>query len=323
MNRRAFLLAACAAAATPANAQRASLPPVGALKITIIDTNLSGEPGRGDGEWGFAALVEADGRRFLYDTGGSPSMALNNARALGIELADIENVILSHNHQDHTSGLITLRETLAQTNPRALSRCHVGAGMFAPRFGEDGRDHNFALSVRERYLASGGGFIIHDGPSELAPGIWMIAPVPRPNPERNWSGHFEIDTPAGRAEDIIAEDASLVIPTADGLVLLTGCGHAGIVNISEEARRISDDARIDTIVGGIHLMSATDEQLAWTGRMLRRYGVRRILAAHCTGMEATYRLRRDLGRPRGDVVVAAVGASFTAGAGIDPLMLSR
>lgn len=296
---------------------------VKAMKITVLVTNVAGEPWAGRGEWGFAALVEADGRRILYDTGASPDLVLANAAVLGIDLADVEEVVLSHNHRDHTAGLLELRRQLSARNPRAMSRVHVGAGMFEPRWTKDGTDHNHALAIRQAYLATGGRFIVHNAPAELAPGVWLLAPVPRRNPERNWSGAFQIDTPAGRADDTVAEDAALAFVTADGTVLLTGCGHAGIINITELAQQVTKDPRLQTIVGGIHLFNADDKTLAWTSERLRAAGIRYLLAGHCTGMEATYRLRRDAGMSRDTAVVAGVGSAFELGHGLSVLSLSR
>ena len=83
---------------------------------------------KGLGEWGFAALVEADGHRLLFDTGARPETVLTNARELGIDLAGVTDVVLSHHHGDHTGGLLTLRRELVKDNPAALSRRYVGRG---------------------------------------------------------------------------------------------------------------------------------------------------------------------------------------------------
>ncbi len=98
---------------TPAaGADSAKTHPVHALKITVLATNLAGDAYAGDGEWGYSALVEADGHKILYDTGLSPDMVLRNAKALKVELSDVEEVVLSHNHYDHVGGLMTLRREL-------------------------------------------------------------------------------------------------------------------------------------------------------------------------------------------------------------------
>jgi 7,8-dihydropterin-6-yl-methyl-4-(beta-D-ribofuranosyl)aminobenzene 5'-phosphate synthase len=293
------------------------------LKITALVTNVAGDVRAGDGEWGYSALVEADGHKILYDTGASPDLVLRNARALHVDLADVEDVVLSHNHSDHVGGLLTLRRELAQINPHAISRVHVAAGIFRPRLTDGGEDRNGLREIQGAYVATGGKFIVHAGPTELFPGIWFTGPVPRPNNEHNWSPGLSLRTAAGQVEDNVPEDAALVIATPEGTVILTGCGHAGIVNITEYARHIIGPDAVLAIVGGLHLFNASDATLAWTGEKLRGYGVRNLLAGHCTGIEATYRLRAALGLERRNAVVSAVGSSFTLSAGIDALELAH
>ena len=107
-------------------------PRVSELRVVVLSTMLADT---GIGEWGFAALVEADGRQILFDTGAHPRTVLENAKELGLDLSAIEEVVLSHNHEDHTGGLMTLRRELSAKNPRALSRVHVGKGIFWSRPG--------------------------------------------------------------------------------------------------------------------------------------------------------------------------------------------
>ncbi len=294
------------------------------VKVTVLSTMLAGDPGAGIGEWGFAALVEVDGRRFLFDTGARPDVVLANARELGIDLSDVTDVILSHNHADHVGGLVTLRRELRTANPAALSRAHVARGIFWSRRGPNGREDNGLLPLRTEFERLGGTFVEHGGPTSLAPGVWFTGPVDRVHPERNWSVTGTVTTPdRGEVEDNVPEDASLVIDTAEGLVLVAGCGHAGVINTVEFARRAIRQAPIHAAIGGFHLFRATDEQLAWTAAHLRAAGLQHLLGAHCTGIEAVYRLRELAGLDRRRAVVSAVGSSFTLGAGIEPRALAR
>ena len=106
--------------------------------------------------------------------------------------------------------------------------------------------------------------------------------------------------------------------------MISGCGHAGMVNTLEYARMKVRTAPILAAVGGFHLLAATDSSLDWTAAKLREAGLRHhLLGAHCTGIEAVYRLRSLLGLPRETAVVGAVGSSFTVGKGIDALALAR
>src|SRR3984957_19833935 len=219
------------------------------LKITVLVSNVAGDPHLGDGEWGYSALVEVDGHKILYDTGASSDMVITNAKALNIDLSDVEDVVLSHNHWDHVGGLMTLRREFAKANPRAMSRIYVGGAIFEPRLNEAGEDQNGLRLIKPEYLATGGAFIVHDKPTELYPGVWLTGPVPRPNEEKNWSPGLSLMTAQGRVEDNVPEDSALVFDTNGGIVVLTGCGHAGIVNIVEYARTIAGTKPLLAVIG--------------------------------------------------------------------------
>jgi 7,8-dihydropterin-6-yl-methyl-4-(beta-D-ribofuranosyl)aminobenzene 5'-phosphate synthase len=299
-----------------------SAEPARAVKVTVLSTMLAGNPGRGIGEWGFAALIEADGRRLLFDAGERPETVLRNAGELGIDLSDVTDLVITHNHPDHTGGLVTLRRELARTNARALARAHVARGIFDRRPRADGSDDNGLLPLKAAYEALDGQFVEHAGPAQLLPGVWLTGPVPRQHAERNWSGSGRVQTAGGLVEDTIAEDASVIVDTADGLIVVSGCGHAGIINTIEYARKVVRAAPVLAAIGGFHLLAANDATLEWTGNKLNAFGLRYLLGAHCTGLEAVYRLRTMLGLTRQTAVVAAVGSSFTSGTGITALILA-
>ena len=131
------LLAAWAALAAEQKSPNANTSPDASsvvaprtIKVTILSTMLSGDSGRGIGEWGFSALLEVEGKRLLIDTGARPETVLHNAQELGIDLSGVTDVVLTHNHSDHTGGLLTLRRELSKRNCAALSRAHVAPAIF-------------------------------------------------------------------------------------------------------------------------------------------------------------------------------------------------
>lgn len=294
-------------------------PPVRAARVLVLSTMLADD---GIGEWGFSALVEVDGHQILFDTGTHPDTVLRNAAELGVDLAKVTDVVLSHNHDDHTGGLVHLRQELMRRNPAALSRAHVAPGIFESRLSQ-GKEDNPMLQTRPQYLATGGKFIEHAQLDELWPGVWLTGPVPRRYPERNWSGHRELRTAAGLVEDTLPEDQALILDTPAGLVVVTGCGHAGIVNTVAYGQKGVRAAPLHAVIGGLHLFAADDQQLDFTARELRQRGLSYLLGAHCTGIEALYHLRQGMQLPRKAAVVGAVGSSFTLGSGIDPRRLAR
>ncbi len=312
------------AAMLPARALAQSADaPVKTLKVTVLSTMLVGGAREGVGEWGFAAVLEVDGRRWLIDTGARAETVMKNAAELKVDLSDISDVVITHNHDDHTGGLLTLRRELAKKNPKALTRAHVAKGIFTSRLDRNGREGNGLSPIKAEYEALGGTFVEYAGPTRLAPGVWMTGPVPRTYPERNWSGSGMLQTPAGPVEDNVPEDSSIVVQTTDGLVLLSGCGHAGIINTVEFAQKAVKNDPVHAAIGGFHLFAASDETLAWTAGKLKDAHLAYLLGAHCTGIEAVFRIRQALGLTRKAAVVGAVGSSFTLGKGIDPRALAQ
>jgi 7,8-dihydropterin-6-yl-methyl-4-(beta-D-ribofuranosyl)aminobenzene 5'-phosphate synthase len=182
------------------------------------------------------------------------------------------------------------------------------------------------VAIRRDYEATGGKFIEHETWAELFPGAWLTGPVPRKFPEHNWGFPTllgKVQTPEGLVDDTVQEDQSLVLNAPQGLVILTGCGHAGIINILTHAKAEFQGRPVYGVVGGLHLFAATDEQLDWTGDKVKEFGVANLLGAHCTGIEAVYRLRQRAGLGRKTALVATVGSTFTLGDGIVAGYLAR
>lgn len=286
------------------------------LKITTLSTMLAN---KGIGEWGYSALIEADGHKVLFDTGGRPDLVLKNALELKIDLSVVEDVFLSHNHGDHTGGLLTLRKELRKKNPKALSRIHVGKGIFSERVSYT----NKMIVIKKQLEAEGVTFIIHQQPSEIFPGIWTTGQVKRIHNEKNWSGNGKINSPHGHIEDNIPEDQSIAINTNKGVVLVSGCGHAGIINTLEHIQSTIENKNIYAAIGGFHLVSASDEHLQWTAEKLEKFAVSNIVGAHCTGINSLYTLRNLLGLSRKTAVVGSVGDSFELKSGINPGYIAR
>jgi len=318
---RVFALTLLLAGLAGAQSAADHVSQIHSLKITVLSTMLAGS---GDtlGEWGFGALVEADGYRVLVDTGAHPDTVLKNARILNLDLSSVHEVILTHDHEDHVAGLVTLRREWMKKDPAALSVVHVGKGIFYSRPTPEGED-NPMIAIRKEYEATGGKIVEHDNWSEIFPGAWITGPVPRKFPERNWSVTGKVQTPAGLVEDTVPEDQSLVLNTTQGLVVVTGCGHAGIVNILTDADTQFHGTPVYGVIGGLHLFPASDEQLDWTADKFKEFHVANLLGAHCTGIEAVYRLRQRANLSRKTAVVATVGSTFTLSDGINTGVLAK
>ena len=275
------------------------------FKITILSTMLSDSH---IGEWGFSAMIEVDGERILFDAGSRENTVLQNAKELNINLDNIDNIYLSHNHKDHTGGLITLKKEY----PNSFKNAHVGEGIFYSRPNSEG-DDNYILSNKNTLENLGIKFISHKNPTQLIPGLWTTGQVPRKYDEKNWSGVSKmIDSKGNIVEDIIPEDQSLFFDTENGIVLISGCGHAGLANTLDYVQKIIPGRPIYKIIGGFHLLKLNNDKLEWTAKKMREAGVNYFVGAHCTGLNSTYSIRNFLGLTSESALVGSVGTVITA-----------
>jgi len=190
---------------------------------------------------------------------------------------------------------------------------HVATGIFAPRLNRTNR----MLAIKKELEADGVEIIVHKNQHELFPGVWITGPIKRIHDEKNWYEGGKIIIDGDTIEDNIPEDQSLVIETNEGFVLISGCGHAGIINTLEHIRSNINNEKVSTVIGGFHLLDATDEHLKWTSEKLADFGVTKIIGAHCTGINALYTLRQLMNLNRSDAVVGSVGDSFDLEKGIN------
>jgi 7,8-dihydropterin-6-yl-methyl-4-(beta-D-ribofuranosyl)aminobenzene 5'-phosphate synthase len=237
-------------------------------------------------DWGYAALIEYRGKRILFDTGNNPDILAKNARASSLDLSRLDLVILSHRHADHMGGM----EYLLAINPKVK--------IYAPRenFGVYGSSlpgtfyrRDESLQPEQRYYDGSppatvvfgsawprAHFELIDSATAISPGLHLISLV------SDKPGTLEL------------RELSLAIETPDGLVLVVGCSHPGIENIVQAAASI--DRRIHLIIGGLHLVTANDADIARTVTSLQdTWKVDYIAPGHCTG-EATFAaLRKAFG----------------------------
>ncbi len=299
--------------------------PVTSLKITILSTMLADE---GHGEWGFSALVEADSSRILFDAGAYPETVAENLQELGLSLDGVTHIVLSHSHDDHTGGWRSLRKKFIAS----VATADVGDGFFMPRVkakllaGNLLTDSTDAYNLHADslwYTNTGGRFNVLKTFTKIYPGIYLTGPVPRKHPEKNYSKGWLLKTDTGYAEDNVPEDMSLVIETVKGWVLLSGCGHSGIINTIDYIKEKTGAKKILAAVGGFHLFSADDKTIEWTASELKKDGLSYFIGAHCTGINAVYDIRRLAGLSRSTAVVGAVGAVFDINKGILPGRIAK
>ena len=286
------------------------------VQVTILSSNLAN--GATVGEWGLSAFVEVDGQCVLFDAGRHPDTVLRNVMVLDVDLSCVTDVVLSHFHFDHNTGLLPLLRDLRSRNPDAMRRVHVASGFFLRRQFPEGDgyvDWNQMIAVRDTLEAAGVSIIEHDGPAEILPSVWVTGPVERVHAEQRYGGNRML-VDGEWVQDYVPDSQGLTVLTERGHVVLLGCGHSGVVNALQHIQTSIEEAPIHALMGGLHLFNASDEMLGWTADRLRDIGVEHLMAGHCTGIEPLLRLRIGLNLSRRTAVVGAVGSQFIYGEGI-------
>ena len=287
-------------------------------EITVLATNIANFGGFG--EWSYGALYEGVDETVMFDTGFHEDTVIHNAKRLGKDLSKVEKVILSHFHADHTGGLLKLRREFGQLNKRAFSKVYVARGFFDQRLNSKAEiDSSNRLgpggfervsTFRNEAESLGITFIIVDGPLEIAENLFITGPVARRNEHYNGSSGLFVKIDGSLTPDIIRDDQSLGMLTDKGWVMMSGCGHAGIINTGETLRRIKDRP-IYAAMGGFHLWLAEDEVVNRTAEWLGEAGLEKFLGGHCTGIHAANRISELLGLERHEISHTAVGSVLT------------
>lgn len=281
-------------------ATEGSTTDAGGIAITVLVDNAA-TPGLRP-EHGFAAWIEAAGRRVLFDTGQGTTL-VENAERLGVDLGTLDALVLSHGHYDHTGGV-----------PHVLSRApaaevHAHPASTGCRFSiKDGaaRPVDMPGPTRAALDAHPGGVRWTTGAEPLAPGVGLTGEIPRLTDYEDVGGPFFVDAD-GREADPITDDQALWIRAERGLVVITGCGHAGVVNTLRRALALSGAPRVHAVLGGFHLNAAGERRLSRTIDALRELDPDLIVPCHCTGEAAVERLRQAFGER---VVQGSSGAVF-------------
>lgn len=250
------------------------------IKITTLSENTAGLGVLA--EWGLSILVEGDGVRILLDTSQSITVA-HNAQLLSIDLSEIDKLVISHGHYDHTGGM---KDVLAQTgaidviaHPDMWTEKYAIYGDFQRYIG--------IPFAREELESLGASFQLTKDPVWITDNIVTTGEIPMTNDYEQIDAGMFIKVGDSFEPDQLLDDLALGIKTEAGLVIVLGCGHRGMVNTIRHLQQITGEQRVYGVLGGTHLISATPERLALTTADLRQIGVQKLGVSHCTGFNAS------------------------------------
>jgi 7,8-dihydropterin-6-yl-methyl-4-(beta-D-ribofuranosyl)aminobenzene 5'-phosphate synthase len=237
-------------------------------------------------EHGLSFHLQVGQRSLLFDTGQS-DLFLQNALNLRLNLTGAEAIVLSHGHNDHTGGL----KAAHQAAPQARLFLHRAA--LSEKFvrDPDGTTRSIGMdpATAEAVPKAATGVVWTSKPAEVLDGIFVTGEIPRQNTFEDTGGPFFRD-PVGAHPDPLLDDQALYFDTKDGLVILLGCAHSGVVNTLEYVQQLTGGRPIHAILGGFHLLKASPERMDKTIAAFRRMDIQRLAPAHCTGLPALAQL---------------------------------
>lgn len=247
------------------------------MQISVLVDNMAGI--NTPAEHGISYLVEYDGKKILVDTGQS-DLFKKNAHTMGLDLEDADAIVLSHGHFDHGGGLQHLQ------GGRLI--CHPGC--FVRRYKGSGKD-NIGLKSSKYEISRKFELIATSVPYEISDKIVFAGEIPRKTDFESQTTPFVFDD---GSPDFVKDDSAVIFVSENGLFVVTGCGHSGIVNTIEQAKNITGENRLLGIMGGFHLREM-DRQIMETIGYLKENNVKYVYPSHCMGLPALAGLYNEFG----------------------------
>lgn len=254
------------------------------MKITLLVENTAGKLGV-LAEHGLSFLIEIGDEKILFDTGQGLALT-HNLETMGLSLADVKTVVLSHGHYDHTGGLHTALSMMDR--PTVYAHSAVTEERFVCYRNLGSRPVGMPEADRTALLEQAE-WIHTDGPTELPGGLRLTGAIPRETGFKNPGGPFFLNE-EGTEPDWIDDDQAAFFETENGTVVILGCAHAGIINTLRHIRRLTKKKPIHTVIGGMHLHSASEDRMKKTVKALRKLDIGCMFLCHCTGFDATAQL---------------------------------
>jgi 7,8-dihydropterin-6-yl-methyl-4-(beta-D-ribofuranosyl)aminobenzene 5'-phosphate synthase len=267
------------------------------LSLTVIvEDSTSMEKPDLVAKHGLSLLVEMelkDSRwlTMMMDTGPSPDITLSNMQTMTISPQQIDLIILSHGHYDHTGGLLGV---LRKVDKQTLVVAHPNAFDLKLRLKPSLKP--IGMPFRLSDVESAGGVVLPlRNSAELAEGISTSGEIERETTFERVEGFWTVKNDMFVKDDMVDDKALLVRMQDKGLVVITGCAHAGIINTIRHAQKVMKINKIHAVVGGFHLTQANDERIKATIRELTLFEPTMICPCHCTGFKATRQLAEAFG----------------------------
>lgn len=276
------------------------------MKITFLSDNKT-EKAACIAEWGLSILVESKGHKMLLDVGSSEIFA-RNAKALGIAMDDVEAVAISHGHFDHTEGM----EAFVEVNKKAPVYIHKEAmdedyavmndGSLDPMNDGIRWSEEFVEAIKDR-------LVLTEGVTKIFDNMTLVGNIPL-LPEYPMTERFvrpDKKNPGQYVDDNMDHEQFLVVEEDEGIFILSGCSHKGVMSIIKHAENLFPGKKILGFIGGMHLYPLTKEARKEIVDNICGLGLECVFPVHCTGIEAILMFKERLGDK---CIIASAGDSY-------------
>lgn len=257
-----------------------------ALKITVLVEDSPAADPMLKNEHGISFHIEIDGHSILFDTGQSGAF-IDNAELLGVDLLNLDYVVLSHGHYDHSGGFRALCEICSGFE------FVTGSGFFTEKYSSKDSKHTFKGNNFNKDFLEKNGItrrVIEDTVTELFPGVFTVTNFNRANADEMPSSVYELYDGFSFSKDLFTDELLLAIATPKGLVVLVGCSHPGIKNMLDTVLS-AINRPLYALFGGIHLIEADEERIRSTAEYFEKSGISHLGTCHCTGENAQNKLK--------------------------------
>lgn len=260
---------------------------VKSVKVTTLADNVVYDS-RLLGQFGFSALLEIRDHKkrkhiIMFDTGSKKTALLNNIKALKLDLSQLECIVLSHGHYDHTSATV---EVIKKAKPKVKVIAHPNAFLLKFKI-EKGKRKHHGMPRGEGKLdiqKAGAQIVEVTNPTEIIPGVVTSGEIKRTTPYEKFAWKKITVVDGKEVRDQLLDDQALFINiTRKGVLVLCGCAHAGLINTLKCALQLAKAKKLYGFIGGTHLIRPKKNRLKETIAGLKQFDMQLVSPAHCTG----------------------------------------